>query len=153
ARRGGPVAWLDRAAPGGCSFAALARARASRRARRGGGACLLPRRRRARDDAGRRTSTEIARHQSLLDALTPDELRAALAHEVAHSTALDNFKRLAMRAVPDALSVCPASRRLEYEWMQAAEYAADARAARDARTRLTLASALVKVAQRAPSPL
>jgi Zn-dependent protease with chaperone function len=92
--------------------------------------------------------------QPLLDALSADELHATLAHERAHSGAFDNFKRLAMRAVPDALSVLPASRRLEREWAQAAEYAADARAARDERTRLSLASALVKVARRTPpSPL
>jgi Zn-dependent protease with chaperone function len=87
----------------------------------------------------------------LLGLLTGEEVRAALAHELAHCHTFDNLRRLLMRAVPDALSLFRASRRLEREWAQAAEHAADARSARDARMRLALASALVKVARLTPA--
>lgn len=87
----------------------------------------------------------------LLDLLTAEELRASVAHEVGHLGSWDNLKRLAMRATPDALSAFGASRRLEHDWALAAEHAADARAAHDATTGLALASALVKIARRAPA--
>jgi Zn-dependent protease with chaperone function len=86
----------------------------------------------------------------LLDLLTTEELRASVAHEVAHFGSWDNLKRLLMRAVPDALSVLRASRRIEHDWAQAAEHAADSRAALDDSTRLALASALVKIARLTP---
>ncbi len=87
----------------------------------------------------------------LLGLLTGEEVRAALAHELAHCRTFDNLRRLLVRAVPDALSIFPASRRLEREWAQAAEHAADARCAPDPRMRLTLASALLKVARLTPA--
>lgn len=87
----------------------------------------------------------------LIDALTPDELQAAIEHEVGHLGSWDNLKRLAMRATPDALSLLSASRRIEQDWAMAAEHAADAQAARDSGTGLALASALVKVARLTPS--
>jgi beta-lactamase regulating signal transducer with metallopeptidase domain len=87
----------------------------------------------------------------LIDALTSEELRAAVAHEVGHLGSRDNLKRLAMRATPDGLSLLPASRRLERDWASAAEHAADAHAARDSNTGLALASALVKVARLTPA--
>ena len=62
----------------------------------------------------------------LIDALTADELRAAIEHEVGHLGAWDNLKRLAMRATPDGLSLLPASRGIERQWAAAAELAADA---------------------------
>jgi hypothetical protein len=87
----------------------------------------------------------------LLDLLTPEELRAAVAHEVGHLGSWDNLKRLAMRATPDALSALRASRRLEHDWALAAEHAADARAAHDPTTGLALASALLKIARLTPT--
>jgi Zn-dependent protease with chaperone function len=86
----------------------------------------------------------------LMDALTPEELQAAVEHEVGHLASRDNLKRLAMRATPDALSLLPASRRLERDWALAAEHAADAQAAHDSGTGLALASALIKVARLTP---
>ncbi len=86
----------------------------------------------------------------LIDALTPDELQAAVEHEVGHLGSWDNLKRLAMRATPDALSLLAASRGLERDWALAAEQAADARAAHDSGTGLALASALIKVARLTP---
>ena len=88
----------------------------------------------------------------LVDILTPDEMQAAVAHELGHYRAWDNLKRLVIRGAPDALSLLAAGRRLEREWTLAAEHAADARAARDPGTALALASALVKVARLTPSP-
>jgi hypothetical protein len=87
----------------------------------------------------------------LIEALTAEELDAAIEHEAGHLSSWDNLKRLAMRATPDALSLLPANRRLEHGWALAAEHAADARAARDAGAGLALASALVKVARMTPA--
>ena len=87
----------------------------------------------------------------LIEALTPEELHAAIEHEAAHHSSWDNLKRLAMRATPDALSLLRANRRLEHGWALAAEQAADARAARDSSAGLALASALVKVARMTPA--
>jgi len=90
--------------------------------------------------------------RGLIDALTPEELAASLAHEVGHQRAWDNLKRLAMLGAPDLLRWMPAARRLEQLWAASAEHCADA-AAGDAsgRTaRLALASALVKVARLMP---
>jgi hypothetical protein len=90
----------------------------------------------------------------LIEALTAEELRAAIEHEAGHLSAWDNLKRLAMRATPDALSLLPGTNgRLEHGWALAAEQAADARAARDSRAGLALASALVKVARMRPASI
>jgi len=87
--------------------------------------------------------------RGLIDALTPEELEASLAHEVGHSRAWDNFKRLAMCASPDLLPAS-AARRLERRWAAAAEHAADGQA-RGAGMRCALAAALVKVARLTPA--
>ena len=86
----------------------------------------------------------------LIEALTEEELHAAVEHEIAHLGAWDNLKRLAMRATPDALSLLGASRGLEHDWALAAEHVADAAAAHDPATGLALASALLKVARLTP---
>ncbi|HEY2907433.1 MAG TPA: M48 family metalloprotease [Vicinamibacterales bacterium] len=88
--------------------------------------------------------------RSLLEVLTPEELRAAISHEVGHLGSWDNLKRLAMRATPDALSALGPSRKLEHDWALAAEHAADARAAHNPATGLALASALLKIARLTP---
>jgi Zn-dependent protease with chaperone function len=96
--------------------------------------------------------------RGVLDALTSEELGAAVAHELGHWRAADNLKRLAMRAAPDLLMASPTSRLVERRWAAAAEHDADQRAA-DAsdvperrRVRCALASALVKVARLIPPP-
>jgi Zn-dependent protease with chaperone function len=92
-----------------------------------------------------------------LDALTDDELRAGVAHEIGHRRAADNLKRLAMRAAPDLLSALPAARAIERRWAAASEHLADGRAsdgvdaADKRRVRCALASALVKIARLTPS--
>jgi len=84
----------------------------------------------------------------VLDALTPDEVEAAVAHERAHLAARDNLKRLVMTAAPDLLAFTPLSRRLEREWSRASEALADQRAsAGGGHTAVALAAGLVKVAR------
>ena len=90
--------------------------------------------------------------RGVVDALTPEELRASVAHEVGHWRARDNLKRLAMRAAPDFLFATRAASAIESRWAAAAEHAADRRAGADAHTRCALASALVKVAKLTPPP-
>jgi Zn-dependent protease with chaperone function len=92
--------------------------------------------------------------RGLIEALTPEELSASVAHEIGHHRAWDNLKRLAMRGAPDLLGWTRAGRRLEHAWAAAAEHHADegASAGPDRSARLALASALVKVARLMPAP-
>ena len=86
----------------------------------------------------------------VLEALTDEELRASVAHELGHWRAWDNLKRLAMRAAPDLLSATGAARSLERRWAAAAEHVADLSAGDGGDARCALASALVKVARLTP---
>ena len=82
------------------------------------------------------------------EALTSEELAVAIAHETAHLRAQDNLKRLAMVAAPDFFRLTPTAGRLEQQWRDAVECAADSNAvAGDEARAITLASALVKVAR------
>jgi Zn-dependent protease with chaperone function len=84
----------------------------------------------------------------VLDALIPDELGVALAHEAAHGLSRDNLKRVVFQCSPDVLGLLPAGRWLKGEWERACEEAADAAAAGgDVVRALNLSSALVKVAR------
>lgn len=86
----------------------------------------------------------------VLGALSPKELDAVLAHELAHLDARDNLKRLLLVASPDPLAFTSAGRRLRSEFLEAAESAADARAC--ARVSATvLAGAILKVARLVPA--
>lgn len=85
----------------------------------------------------------------VVDALTPDELRAVAAHESGHLAAGDVLKRLVLRACPDPLRWTGVRARLEESWERAAEAAADDFAARRV-PRIHLASALVKIASLVP---
>jgi Zn-dependent protease with chaperone function len=91
--------------------------------------------------------------RSVLDACSPEELDAVLAHEQAHAREHDNLRRLAMAAAPDVLGLCAGGSRLDAAWKQAAEFAADEAAARGRDGGLHLASALLKVARLATGPL
>jgi beta-lactamase regulating signal transducer with metallopeptidase domain len=92
--------------------------------------------------------------RGLIDALTPEELAAAIAHEIGHSHAWDNLKRLAMRSAPDLLPPTGGIRALERRWASSAEHHADHLASdHDPRARCALASALVKVARLFPPPV
>jgi hypothetical protein len=89
--------------------------------------------------------------RGLMAVLSETELSASVAHEIGHHRALDNLKRLAMRAAPDLLARSSAARILEQRWASAAEHAADRLAgSRDTAARCALASALVKVARLTP---
>jgi Zn-dependent protease with chaperone function len=84
----------------------------------------------------------------VLDACSPAELRAVIAHELAHLESRDNLRRAALAVCPDVLAGSRAARDMEHAWAEASELAADDRAAgATATSRLDLASALVKVAR------
>jgi hypothetical protein len=89
--------------------------------------------------------------RAVLDRLSRAELEVVLAHEAAHLAARDNLKGLLMRSCPDWLALGPFARRLEREWCEAAECAADDRAVREQPSRaLELAAALLEVARMTP---
>jgi hypothetical protein len=80
--------------------------------------------------------------------LSAAELDVAIAHEVAHRDAFDNFTRWAFVCAPDLLVGSAIAKRLEQEWCDAAEFRADAGATQGDEARaLHLASALIKVAR------
>ncbi|HEY0428249.1 MAG TPA: M48 family metalloprotease [Pyrinomonadaceae bacterium] len=88
----------------------------------------------------------------IFDALSPEELQAAIAHEHGHLAAHDNFKRTILRICRDLL-VFPLGKTLERAWTETAESAADEYAALGGGnlTAVNLASALVKIARLAPA--
>jgi Zn-dependent protease with chaperone function len=89
--------------------------------------------------------------RGLMAALTDEELAVSVAHEVGHSRAWDNLKRLLMCTAPDVLTSTAAARAIERRWASASEQGADRMAASDgAFARCALASALVKVARLTP---
>ena len=92
--------------------------------------------------------------RGLLDALTPAELEAAVAHEIGHQRSFDNLKRLVMAAAPDCLTYFHTARRIERRWAAAAEHSADRISGPNvAAARCALASALVKVARLTPATI
>lgn len=90
--------------------------------------------------------------RSVVEACSPAELDAVLAHELAHARQHDNLRRLVMVAAPDWLGLGPGGRQLDASWRQAAEFAADESAAAGRDGAVHLAAALVKVARLAVSP-
>src|SRR5262249_18325092 len=90
--------------------------------------------------------------RGVVDALTADELRAAVAHEIGHLRAADNLKRLAIAAAPDVIGLARAGSAIETRWASAAEHAADRAAGGDSDLRCALSSALGKVARLTPRP-
>jgi Zn-dependent protease with chaperone function len=89
--------------------------------------------------------------RGVLDALTEEELRASVAHEIGHHRSWDNLKRLIMCAAPDMLMATSAARAIERQWASASEHLADSQACESGRARCALASALVKVARLTPA--
>lgn len=81
----------------------------------------------------------------VLEACSPEELTAIVAHETAHLERRDNLTRLLFRTAPDLLSGTDVATALERGWEQASEEAADDAAGRG--RALDLASALLKVAR------
>jgi hypothetical protein len=94
--------------------------------------------------------------RSVVDACTPAELRAVVAHEAGHVRAGDNLKRLLMAAAPDLLPRSAFMREIEAAWQEATEEAADAGAVgRFGRPGTDLAAAMLVVARLAsarPAP-
>lgn len=89
--------------------------------------------------------------RGLLAVLSAEELAASVAHEIGHSRAWDNLKRLAMRSAPDVLPPTAAMHALERRWASSSEHRADHVASdNDPRLRCALASALLKVARLTP---
>ncbi len=81
---------------------------------------------------------------AILQALSAEQLEAALRHEQAHRRAFDNFKRLLLAATPRM----PGFAAMEQAWSRLSEWAADDDAvAGDAGRALSLADALVRVAR------
>lgn len=87
----------------------------------------------------------------IFDALTSEELAAALAHERGHVAARDNLKRAVLQAGQDALLLAPLGRTLRREWQRESELAADEFAASSGpAAALDLASAIVKISRLTP---
>lgn len=86
--------------------------------------------------------------EQIFDALTTQELAAALAHERGHVVARDNLKRALLQAGQDALLLAPLGRSLRREWQHESELAADEFAASAGPiVALNLASAIVKISR------
>jgi len=90
--------------------------------------------------------------EQVLSTLSPDEFRAAVAHEYGHLRSGDNFKQTVLRVCRD-LIILPLGGELDRAWADNVESAADEFAARSGRsTALDLASALIKLVRIAPRP-
>jgi len=90
--------------------------------------------------------------EQVLSTLTPEELRAAIAHEAGHLNARDNLKRSLLRACRDTLLMIPCGRSIDRAWAETSESAADEFAAQESpAAAINLASALVKVARMIPA--
>ncbi len=89
---------------------------------------------------------EIFVARQVAQALSPDELSAAIAHERAHVSSFDNLKQLFLKVVrpPRWLNIL---RMPETDWTNASEIAADEAALAAGVSALDLSGALVKVAR------
>jgi hypothetical protein len=83
-------------------------------------------------------SSEIA------ETLSPDELRAALEHEIAHVSSLDNLKQMLLK-ISQPPRWLKAFQDVDREWSSASEIAADHSALVRGASVLDLSSALIKV--------
>src|SRR5690348_3250281 len=79
----------------------------------------------------------------ILASLTPEEVQAAVAHELAHIRSLDNLKQALLNATP----MLPLFRSIDQAFRNAAEISADSRALCSRISPLDLGSAIVKVAR------
>ncbi len=91
---------------------------------------------------------QILISQEVIETLSPGELRAAIAHEKGHLNSNDNLKRLLM-SFCSHLTLFPIGKRLNREWAENAEIAADEYAFQMGGNhfKLELASTLVKLAR------
>src|ERR1051325_5129387 len=88
----------------------------------------------------------------LFETLNPEEMSAAIRHEIGHLSAYDNLKRPVMRACCDMLAPVPCGRALDRAWKEAAEEAADEFTENGDRApgALAVASAIIKIARQIP---
>lgn len=91
--------------------------------------------------------------QTVIRALSPEELASALRHERAHWNSRDNLKRLAVMLAPPLLPGWRGLHPIEQAWLKFSEWAADDRAAAgNGPDSLSLAAALVRLARMKASP-
>jgi beta-lactamase regulating signal transducer with metallopeptidase domain len=91
--------------------------------------------------------------QGVLNSLSHDQLAAAVRHERAHLTYADNLKRLLVMLSPEIFPFVHAFSSIEHAWKKISEWAADDSAVEnDALRSLSLASALIRVAQLGAPP-
>lgn len=90
--------------------------------------------------------TRLLLSRRILEELTEAEAALVVRHELGHVRRRDNLVQAAMRFLPDPFAPTRTAISLQRAWAQAAEEAADDRAAQDPRARTDLASALVRVA-------
>lgn len=83
--------------------------------------------------------------------LTMEELRAAIAHELAHVLSLDNLKQSVLKIT--RLPYFSSLAKMDAAWSAAAELMADANALRQGTSALELSSALVKVGRMRTVPI
>ncbi|MBS1859111.1 MAG: hypothetical protein JST11_27305 [Acidobacteria bacterium] len=90
---------------------------------------------------------------AVVEALSAEEMDAAMRHERAHGTAHDNLKRLLLAFTPDLMPGARGFAGVERQWARFTEWAADDDAVAGDRNRaLALAGALVRVARLGSSP-
>jgi beta-lactamase regulating signal transducer with metallopeptidase domain len=82
--------------------------------------------------------------REITETLSQDELRAALAHEMAHVSSFDNLKQLLLK-ITRAPRWLKALHNVDAEWTDASEIAADHEALAGGTSVLDLSSALIKV--------
>jgi Zn-dependent protease with chaperone function len=88
----------------------------------------------------------------VFEALSREEMAAALSHERGHVEARDNLKRALLQAGEDALLHAPLGRGLRRAWQRESEMAADEfAAAAGPAAALDLASAIVKISKLVPA--
>ncbi|HEV2304988.1 MAG TPA: M56 family metallopeptidase [Candidatus Acidoferrales bacterium] len=91
--------------------------------------------------------------RSVLRTLTREEFEAALEHERAHRKSHDNFKRLLLAVTPEIFPFSRAFVAVDRCWARLTEWAADDDAAAgDSCRALSLAAALVRIAQMGAAP-
>jgi Zn-dependent protease with chaperone function len=89
--------------------------------------------------------------RGVLEALSPDQLAAALRHEHAHHVSRDNLKRLLLMLTPGLIPFVNTGKALDQDWVRFTEWAADdAAVGGDRQGSLSLAAALVLAARTCP---
>ena len=90
--------------------------------------------------------------QKAVASLTVDELKAAVAHELAHARSFDNLKRFVLRITRLPRFLVSLSR-MDLAWSASAELLADANALKSGTSVLELSSAIIKVGRLKSAPV